>query len=298
MIGRDDTDDDAFGDESIENAINKTHEHLENGGNNTMMLPRKRSHDRTTGCPILGDVEYETRAAYRMPAPNFFCNLSMPVKKVMLQAETKVPSETDRHISAHDRIRARNLPFPAWEATKIIHFVRDPFDMALSNYLYHSQYPTPEPWIKRRDINPCNADDQFMKLVLDKVNGVKYPPSGLLRSNISKEDLLKVNVMCQDYKVEHRIAKSKPNNKTRSFYGILRRLPPYDGLRFATSHFLMAQSVQSGGDLLRMANNILRLQKWDATGCSTAEFRRRPHVLTIKMGDLVEDMKGNMSDIK
>lgn len=30
--------------------------------------------------------------------------------------------------------------------TKIIHFVRNSFDMAMSNYFYHSQDPSPEKW--------------------------------------------------------------------------------------------------------------------------------------------------------
>lgn len=30
--------------------------------------------------------------------------------------------------------------------TKIIHLVRNPFDMAISNYLYHAQIPSPEKW--------------------------------------------------------------------------------------------------------------------------------------------------------
>ena len=34
------------------------------------------------------------------------------------------------------------------KTTKIVHFIRNPFSMVLSNYYYHAQSPTPEKWGK------------------------------------------------------------------------------------------------------------------------------------------------------
>ena len=55
------------------------------------------------------------------------------------------------------------------------------------------------------------------------------------------------------------------NNATgvpyKHFYQALMDLPPYDGLRLATIHILIGD-VMSGGDLLRMTNNIVRLNEW------------------------------------
>lgn len=34
------------------------------------------------------------------------------------------------------------------KTTKIVHFIRNPFSMVLSNYFYHAQSPTPEKWGK------------------------------------------------------------------------------------------------------------------------------------------------------
>ena len=34
------------------------------------------------------------------------------------------------------------------KTTKIVHFIRNPFSMVLSNYFYHAQSPSPEKWGK------------------------------------------------------------------------------------------------------------------------------------------------------
>merc|ERR1712176_961787 len=38
---------------------------------------------------------------------------------------------------------------------KLIHLVRNPFQMAISNYHYHGQDNTPEPYVHTKD--PCNS---------------------------------------------------------------------------------------------------------------------------------------------
>jgi len=325
MIGGHDDilDDDEFEDSPADSSTGGNNDGNNNKNNNkegneTKGILRKRSHDPTTGCPILGDTEFEVGAAYRLVAPNLFCNLSMTAvvgnaaDDIEHTAALKSTSEGTPPASDHHYGRQTKLVFPAWKTTKIVHFVRDPIDMALSNYLYHSQHPTPEPWIKRKGINPCKTDEEFMKYTLDELNNNVNDDDGAstTRSTIHKkkkkitvEDLLQVSTMCRYYKYDHDIAKKKSNNSNnnetrRSFYGIMRRLPPYDGLRFATSHFLMAQTVESGGDLLRMPNNILRLLEWDETGgAAAAAAAESSHILTMSMGKIVKDMEKSILEI-
>ncbi|CAJ1965993.1 unnamed protein product [Cylindrotheca closterium] len=284
MIGKnhDDMDDDEFEDEGSHSGQNETN----------VGILRKRSHDPMTGCPVFGDdTDFEIGAAYRLVAPNFFCNLSSITTTMLNNAADNDDDDEMEHATAKFGTR-QNLPFPPWKTTKIVHFVRDPIDMALSNYLYHSQHPTPEPWIKRKGINPCKIDEEFLNYTLQELNS-----DGSRK--ITEEDLLRVSTMCRYYKHEHAIAANtrKKNNTTRSFYGIMRRLPPYDGLRFATSHFLMAQGVESGGDLLRMPNNILRLREWEQQQQQQQSSEQLQHILTISMENIVKDMGKSVLEI-
>ena len=51
---------------------------------------------------------------------------------------------------------------------------------------------------------------------------------------------------------------------TKSYYDVLQSLPLFDGLRLATAQLLIADNSESGMDLLRLSNNIIRLQEWSA----------------------------------
>jgi hypothetical protein len=62
----------------------------------------------------------------------------------------------------------------------VVHLVRDPFDTAVSSYLYHSQDPTPEKWVYKLQ-GPCKADERAQAFLADVL---RIPPSALL--NVSK----------------------------------------------------------------------------------------------------------------
>ena len=65
-------------------------------------------------------------------------------------------------------------------APSVVHLVRDPFDTAVSSYLYHSQDPTPEKWVYKLQ-GPCKADERAQAFLADVLS---IPPSALL--NVSK----------------------------------------------------------------------------------------------------------------
>ncbi|KAL3938983.1 MAG: hypothetical protein SGBAC_006219, partial [Bacillariaceae sp.] len=277
----------------------------------------KRSHDPLTGCPNVGNLDgLETGAVYRLTAPDLFCDLSLPVvqntatrdlNETIGQSDLKTEMEVeldDGMKKSKDDDTAR-LPFPPWNTTKIVHFVRDPVDMALSNYLYHSQRPTPENWVLSRHLNPCATNDEFIEYILGELtasgssSSSKKGGQSLPNMNITKDALLQVRQLCQYYRRDHPMANTKVN-VTRAFYGLLLRLPPYDGLRMATTQFLLAQNPESGGDLLRMPNNIRRLQEWDEHAITAGEassLNQQSHILTVSMGNIMKDMKGNIQEI-
>jgi hypothetical protein len=209
----------------------------------TLDSPVKRSHNKTTGCPIMGNNSYDKDTVRRVTAPDFFCNL--------LQ-ESQLPPPKD---------------------TKIVHFVRDPIEMALSNYLYHSQYPTPEAWVRRKNFDPCEHDPSFFQYVLEELKVVTV------------EEINKVQSMCRSYRFS-----GSRNNRPRAFYALLRQLPTFDGLRMATTQFIIANNVESGADLLRMPNNIQRLQAWEGGD-------HHQSILTVSMDQLIGDMKNTIINI-
>merc|ERR1719506_2289255 len=51
--------------------------------------------------------------------------------------------------------------FPA--DMKVVHFVRDPYRMAVSGYLYHTQDPTPETWVLDK-LPSCGNDTQVQMM--------------------------------------------------------------------------------------------------------------------------------------
>jgi hypothetical protein len=206
----------------------------------------RRNHNKTTGCPILDSNSYAKDSVRTLTAPDFFCDL----------------------------LQESQLPPPI--NTKIVHFVRDPINMALSNYLYHSQNPTPEPWVKRPNFNPCKHDPAFFQYVLEEL------------TNVTVHEIDKVYNMCMDYRYEGTSRKNKP----RAFYALLRDLPTFDGLRLATTQFIIAKNGESGADLLRMPNNIKRLQAWES-----GDRHPNQSILTVSMDQLIGDMKNTIMNI-
>ena len=88
----------------------------------------RRHHDKDVGCP---PVQVKPGHVYVVSAPNFFCNTKVLTERLLGDGGKKKKKK----------------------GVKIIHLVRNPFDLALSNWIYHSQDPTPEDWVNSAD--PC-----------------------------------------------------------------------------------------------------------------------------------------------
>jgi hypothetical protein len=204
----------------------------------------KRQHFNNSGCPKLGNFNFTKGTVQRLTAPDFFCNLQQ---------------------------ESHQMPPPIH--TKIVHFVRDPIDMALSNYLYHSQDPTPEVWVSKPSFDPCKTDVGLFQFVLPLVG-------------VQKDQLNQVKEMCLALFQSEIIVRGRQMPTT--FYRKLQTLPRYDALRLATAQFLIASNEESGSDLLRMPNNILRIKEYQ---------KLQDSVLTVAMNNLVRDTQRTVTKI-
>ena len=206
----------------------------------------QRRHSVRTHCPIgyqLDPFKLKSGQLYLQESPDLFCN----VKKLK------------------KAISARKV--------KIIHFVRNPFDMVLSNYLYHSQEPTPEKWVHSDD--PCH---------------VKYEDGDTLASNVLPSigtDKIDENYFSNITKMCRSLFQSKPSLQDSTFYEHLLELDDGDGLRLATAQMVAASGNanrhMAGGDVSRMANNIVKLKELQSYMPSEVE------VLTMSTEEFIED---------
>ena len=86
---------------------------------------------------------------------------------------------------------------------KIVHFIRDPYDQCISNFLYHIQYPTPEKcgiWIDKP--SETDIDNWFDKKALtymtEKIN-LKSKDIYNLFYYLKKIYKCPKNISCYDY---------------------------------------------------------------------------------------------------
>eukprot|EP00040_Diaphanoeca_grandis_P006357 m.37109 g.37109 ORF g.37109 m.37109 type:complete len:366 (-) comp17572_c0_seq1:24-1121(-) len=124
----------------------------------------------------------------------------------------------------------------------IVHFIRDPHDMVLSGYLFHSQQPSPEIWATRGDLHPCAYDSDELKRMSAHVS-------------VPWSQIENVVNLCETL---------FNRSQASTFHQALLTLSPEDGLRLeACRALIMASnrtSKRTGGDVLRMAANSLRLR--------------------------------------
>mmetsp|Transcript_17708 Transcript_17708/g.29859 ORF Transcript_17708/g.29859 Transcript_17708/m.29859 type:complete len:426 (+) Transcript_17708:401-1678(+) len=130
---------------------------------------------------------------------------------------------------------------------KMIHFVRNPFDMVVSAYLYHIQYPIPsgELWLVQRKFNPCEIDYG----ILVRRFGKKIAQYQGDRHVVPKmiDDVVHTCYEILNSTVLANVSKS-------CYHCMLTALPPADGLILEAARSILSKS---GGDILRMAANTL-----------------------------------------
>ena len=220
----------------------------------------KRQHDDTTKCPHL---TLHPNTVYVQSSPDFFCNVNTLAEELLTRPTKQ-------------------------RGIKIIHLIRNPFKMAISNYKYHSQDPLPEgeAWVKRT--NPCMVEERSSLIYAQLFMKTLISP-GAFRF-MEYEDFEIIHAMC------HRFYRE--DNDSPGFYNNLLNLPPTEGLLLATTYLMLGH----GGDILRMANNIIKfrqLQLFERTihlqQHTLPEFndesKRKVQVLTLSMDNFIAQPK-------
>lgn len=173
---------------------------------------------------------------------------------------------------------------------KIIHLVRNPFSMAVSNYHYHSQDPTPEPYVHWK--NPCllynvhtgPVADLVAPLLSNPTMGIQevYNSTSALPARMpimTHGDFTNIIDDCNSlYQTEHDLGNA-------TYYEHLRALPPEIGLRMATadkfSHIALMAS-----DMI-MFDRVRQLE-WERTANRPWRRQRRLSIITMPMEEWID----------
>ncbi|KAL7501059.1 hypothetical protein ACHAWT_009130 [Skeletonema menzelii] len=217
-----------------------------------------RRHSSQSHCPRgyrLEPFHLKSGQLYLQESPDLFCNVTELEKAILARK------------------------------AKIIHFVRNPFDMVLSNYLYHSQEPTPEKWVHNDD--PCHVKYE------NEVTLASHVLPNIGTDEINDKYFSNIVKMCRS------LFQSKPSLQNSTFYEHLLELDSGDGLRLATAQMVAASGEanqhHAGGDVARMANNIVKLKELESympsevevLTMSTEEFIRSAANSTMRFLDFV-----------
>jgi len=178
-------------------------------------------------------------------APDFFCSAEKLAKILLEEGNVRNNNNNNNN---KDR------------GVKIVHLVRNPFTMAVSNYHYHAKTPIPqtEMWITKQ--NPCQVTypngELFADYVLPALSKRAYQS---LNINYDSRLILasEFEAIAQDCVSLYQTRKGL--EKANQFDHLMNLDAP-DGLRLATAE-LTIQGHDNGGDMLRMSNNILKLKQ-------------------------------------
>jgi hypothetical protein len=219
----------------------------------------KRDHDTTTKCPHLALHPY---TVYVQSSPDFFCDIDLLAEELLTRPNTK-------------------------RAVKIIHLIRNPYTMAISNYNYHSQDPLPEGenWVKRT--NPCAVEDK---------SSVIY--ANLFMKTLTSPGAYRL-MEYDDFHIIQNICHTLYDKiQSPGFYVHLLNLPPKEGLALATTYLMLGH----GGDILRMANNIIKLRQLQTLEQQIHihqhtlpnQQESRVQVLTLSMDNFIHQPKASI----
>ncbi len=170
-------------------------------------------------------------------APHFFCDTNN-------LAEMLLANRGRFHREGEQRIPKRGI--------KILHLVRDPFSMAISNYNYHSQDPTPEGWVKDKTRDICGKKEFFGDTLAELLLPTLVSPG----VDFDKPPIVTKEEFDMLYDKCNKLFRSQPGFKDESYYFHLRQLDPSHGIKLAT-----LQQMVNGGDIFLMANNIIKLNQ-------------------------------------
>mmetsp|Transcript_4037 Transcript_4037/g.9080 ORF Transcript_4037/g.9080 Transcript_4037/m.9080 type:complete len:418 (+) Transcript_4037:198-1451(+) len=132
-----------------------------------------------------------------------------------------------------------NNPEPTHKkfGVKVIHLVRNPFSMAVSNYHYHSLDPAPEPFVNNPEVNPCESlngsigpgNDVKADLVTQKLTNTEVEVAGETKPIMTREDFTNIVQDC------YSMWRTRPGLTDGTYFDHLSALDPREGVRMATA---------------------------------------------------------------
>ena len=217
-----------------------------------------RGHDPITKCP---QVNLRLGLLNVQAAPDFFCDVNVLAEELLSSGKPK---------GGHEK-----------RGIKIIHLIRNPFRLAVSNYKYHAQNPTPEGWVIGLDVCASTEDP---RVNLDLVWSTLGPEGANVFEYGDFETIL-------DYC--HSLFRTRHGLETADYYDHLRTLDRMEGLVLATAHLMRGRL----GDITRMANNIVKFQQLQQLEIQAKIAQhnlgaeKRIQVLTLAMDRFIQQPK-------
>ncbi len=136
--------------------------------------------------------------------------------------------------------------------SKVVHFVRDPYDMALSGMLYHSQQPAPEGWLTST-LNPCTSNESDIEKF---VTVLATYHAGLSKTAIL-HSIGKIRNLCHEIYQEISLESQIPSYH-KALTLLMNHQQEYKALQLETCRSILSKFPGAGGDILRMTANAVR----------------------------------------
>eukprot|EP01082_Thalassiosira_pseudonana_P000426 g377.t1 g377 contig1:914365-915730(+) len=225
----------------------------------------RRTFNTQTKCSDISFLKAGTVTT--MGAPEFHCDA-----KVLMEMLLNNPAEEGEKLGV-----------------KIVHLIRNPFAMMVSNYHYHSQDPTPEPFVHTK--NPCVQNPigpyELNDLLLPALSG----SSSLSQTTpiVTEEDFTNISTDCTS------LYQTNRSLRNASFYQHLQQLDPKDGIRLS--------SADKFGHVARMANDVVKFREVDALmlqrrqqqrGDNENGIQKKIQVMSFTMDDFISQPTESM----
>jgi hypothetical protein len=151
-------------------------------------------------------------------------------------------------------------------------------------------YLSPESWVKDQD--PCDIHyhegritDSFADMVLPTLSKTKYESLNLKAGGqfMSRTDFDAIREDCLS------LFQRKKFLRNANFLDHLMNYDPPEGLRLATAE-MMIQGFNNGGDILRMANNIIKLKQAQVKLNNSPAYQatnRELQIYTMSLDDFI-----------
>ena len=204
-------------------------------------------------------------------APHFFCDTNN-------LAEMLLANRGRFHREEEQRIPKRGI--------KILHLVRDPFSMAISNYNYHSQDPTPEGWVRDKTRDVCEKKVFFGETLAELLLPTLVSPG----VDFDKPPIVTKEGFDMLYDKCNHLFRAQPGFEDESYYFHLRHLDPSHAIKLST-----LQQLVNGGDIFLMANNIIKLNQIRTIQSRVNELNQGGNTMKSKY-DKIQILTMSLSD--